>query len=80
MTQSQLDYRIFEVKNLIADKFVDLQMYAKSLSLPEGDYKVTLKKMQDTITEINRYAYEVENLESVCPNGDENDEQGVCYM
>lgn len=80
MTQSQLDYRIFEVKSLIADKFVDLQMYAKSLETPEGEYKVTLKKMQDTITEINRYVYEMENLESICPNGDENDGQDVCYL
>lgn len=80
MTQQQLDYRIYEVKSLITDKFKDIQTLAQSLETPEGNYKVTLQKITDAITDINRFAYEIEELETVVPNGDENDNEGVCYL
>lgn len=75
MTQREIDEKISNWRNIISDKFKDMQMQSQALKNPEDETKnnIILTKISDDIADIRRAFGEVKVLGNTIPDEEEDD-------
>lgn len=78
MTQAEIDKKMFELNNFIADKFKDMQMLTQTLRNPEDVLKSnqTMTKITDSIADVRRAYSDISALDAIIPE-EENEENNT---
>ena len=73
MTQREIDEKMYEKKNFIADKFKDIQSISHMLSTPDTlNWEIQIKKRQDAAADALKAGAELKDLESEYPDEEED--------